>query len=243
MEKSYIVYKVWDLPVRLFHWINFLCIIGLIALGTMILYHRDLGLSDEGEALVQTIHVYVGYIFAINLFVRLIWAFAGNRFSRWNNLIPIGSGYFLKLKNYLSAAREGKHLLYLGHNPLGQLAVFAIMIALLAMVVSGLLMAGTDLYMPPFGSYFQKWVAATGVNPSDVVAHVRDNVDETAFAEMRAFRRPFSTVHVWTYYIIIGLVILHIGAVIYTEVKSGANLISAMFTGKKILPGEAEDED
>ena len=99
MEKSYIVYKVWDLPVRLFHWINFLCIIGLIALGTMILYHRDLGLSDEGEALVQTIHVYVGYIFAINLFVRLIWAFAGNRFSRWNNLIPIGSGYFLKLKN------------------------------------------------------------------------------------------------------------------------------------------------
>lgn len=59
---------------------------------------------------------------------------------------------------------------------------------------------------------------------------------------MRAFRSSFILIHEWTYYIIIALIILHIGAVIYTEVKSGVNLISAMFTGTKHLPGDPEDE-
>jgi Ni,Fe-hydrogenase I cytochrome b subunit len=39
-------HQVWDLPVRLFHWINVLCVLGLIAVGTVILYANELGVSE-----------------------------------------------------------------------------------------------------------------------------------------------------------------------------------------------------
>jgi len=34
-------YSVWDLPTRWFHWINFVCIVGLAAIGTTLLYAKS----------------------------------------------------------------------------------------------------------------------------------------------------------------------------------------------------------
>mgnify|MGYP002639999416 CR=1 FL=1 len=244
MEKQYYnSYSVWDLPTRLFHWINVLCVIAMICLGTIILWGSALGLNSDGKLLIKTIHVYVGYVFAINLIIRLMWAFMGNRFARWNSFLPFGRNYLKKLKGYLTAEKEGKTQFYLGHNPLGKLAVSAILLSLVIMATTGLVLAGTDIYFPPFGTIFQQWIAASGVNPADVVSGVKDNVDVAAYAEMRSFRKPFISLHNWFFYVIIGLIFIHIGAVIFTEIKSGANLISAMFTGKKILTGEPEDKE
>ena len=60
-------YFVWDANVRWFHWINLLCIIGLVAVGIAILNGKALGVSTEGKILLKTVHVLIGYIFAINL--------------------------------------------------------------------------------------------------------------------------------------------------------------------------------
>jgi len=35
------IYNVWDLPVRLFHWINFLSVISLLFMGFIMLYKRS----------------------------------------------------------------------------------------------------------------------------------------------------------------------------------------------------------
>ena len=40
-------YFVWDRPVRIFHWLNVLCVLGLIAIGVTILNAKELGISNR----------------------------------------------------------------------------------------------------------------------------------------------------------------------------------------------------
>lgn len=241
-QQNYQSYRVWDIPTRLFHWLNVLCVVGLIAVGTAILWAGTLDLSTDGKVLLKSVHVYVGYIFAVNLLLRLVWAFMGNRFARWGGFLPFGAGYGKNLARYIAAEKSSTPEYYQGHNPLGRLAVSVIFLVLLTMTVTGLVLAGTDIYFPPFGAMIQEWVAAPGVNPADVAPYIKDNVDAAAFKEMRDFRKPFIITHYWTFFGLLGIVILHIAAVIYTEVTSGGGLISAMFTGRKVLPREPEDK-
>ena len=56
-----------------------------------------------------------------------------------------------------------------------------------------------------------------------------------AYEAMRAFRKPFITVHYYGFYVLLGLIVVHILAVVVTELREGGNLISAMFSGKKVL--------
>ena len=51
-------YLVWDANIRWFHWINVLCVLGLIAVGVAILNDKALGVSTEGKILLKTVHVY-----------------------------------------------------------------------------------------------------------------------------------------------------------------------------------------
>ena len=54
-------YPVWDRPTRWFHWINFVCVVALAAIGTAILYDKELGVTDGGKILLKTTHVSVSY--------------------------------------------------------------------------------------------------------------------------------------------------------------------------------------
>jgi hypothetical protein len=42
-------YPVWDRPTRWFHWINFVCVVALAAIGTAILFDNELGVTDGGH--------------------------------------------------------------------------------------------------------------------------------------------------------------------------------------------------
>jgi len=48
-------YKVWDKTTRWFHWINVLSVLGLIAVGTVILYNKKLGISVDGKILLTDV--------------------------------------------------------------------------------------------------------------------------------------------------------------------------------------------
>ncbi len=99
------------------------------------------------------------------------------------------------------------------------------------MAGTGLVLAGTDVFMPPFGRAMAEWVAAPGINPSDVLPYRPDMVDPDALAEMRAFRKPIKLVHEFSFYGLIVLICLHIGSNVVTEIKHKSARISAMFTG------------
>jgi cytochrome b len=228
-------YRVWDRPVRLFHWINVLCVLGLIAFGTLLLNAKTLGLASDAKILLKTLHVYIGYVFAANLTWRLFWSFIGNRFARWNAILPFGSQYRKQRQAFFEGLKNGDSAQFLGHNPLARWMVTFLFLLLMTMATTGLVLGGTDLYMPPFGGYIKSWVAESPETLPIVQPYSDDGVNKLAHEAMRDFRKPFIKVHYYGFYILLAAIILHLAAVIITEVREGNGLVSAMFTGKKVF--------
>jgi cytochrome b len=234
-------YAVWDAGVRWFHWINVLCVLGLIAVGVAILNDKALGISNDGKVLLKTTHVWIGYVFAVNLLWRLVWAFVGSPNARWRAILPGGHGYLSELQRYIAAARTAKPSQYLGHNPLGRIAVTVLLLLLLVMAATGLMLAGTDLFYPPVGRWIANWVAAPGVDPATLVPYAPDMLDKSAYAAMRSFRAPIGQIHDYGFYTLLAFACVHIAAVVVTELRGGGSLLSAMFTGRKILSSPPAD--
>ncbi len=235
-------YPVWDAGVRWFHWINVLCVLGLIAVGLAILNDDALGLSRDGKIILKTVHVWIGYAFALNLLWRLVWAFIGGPYARWRTILPGGRGYVSETSRYVAELRAGRQMQYLGHNPLGRIAVTVLLLLLLAMAVTGLMLAGTDLFFPPIGRWIANWIAAPGVDPATLMPYAPDTYDKAAFAAMRDFRSPVASLHELGFYVLLGAVLVHILAVVVTELRAGGNLVSAMFSGKKVLSEPPADQ-
>jgi cytochrome b len=240
-SKELVVVDVWDAPTRWFHWINALSVLALMAIGLVILNGGALELGDDGKILLKTVHVWVGYVFVANLLWRLVWAFTGSRHARWRAILPGGRGYLAALRRYVAGLVVGPPQTYQGHNPLGRLAITALLLVMLVQGVTGLVLAGTDIFYPPFGHAIAEWIAAPGVDPGEVVPNRPELVDQAAYADMRSFRSPFIDLHLLTFYVLAGLVILHVVAVVVTEVREGGTLVSAMFTGRKVLFGTPAD--
>lgn len=235
------VYEVWDAPTRWFHWINALSVMALIGVGIAIMNTGALGVGNPGKILLKTVHVWIGYVFAANLGWRLIWAFFGNRYARWRQMMPGGPGYVRALRSYVSAFVAGSPQHYLGHNPLGRISVAVLFALIVVQAFTGLFLAGTDLFYPPLGRSIAQWVAAPGVDPSTLVPYAPDLYDKGAYDSMRALRAPVVEAHETGFYVLVIAASLHIAAVVITELRGGGSLISAMFTGRKIIPGRPSD--
>jgi len=239
-------YSVWDRTTRLFHWINVVCILGLVSVGTIILNHNILGVNGDGELLLKTVHAYIGYAFVLNLSWRLIWGFMGNKYSRWKAILPISKGYWRSLHTYIVALKSGKSPQYLGHNPLAKLMVGLLFLLLITQGLTGLVLAGTDLYLPPFGHEIAEWVSGAGEEHEKLVnlkPGSKEDVDSDAYVEMRRLRKPVINTHVFIFYTLLLMILLHIAAVIRSEIKEKNGLISAMFTGKKVVSKKPVDLD
>ena len=172
----------------------------------------------------------------------LVLHFGMLRYARWKTVLP-SSGQISRVQDYKKSLQQGKPLQYAGHNPLGQLAVGVIFLCLLVMTVTGLIRAGTDIYYPPFGSIAAEYVAQPGVDPASLVPYDKSAVDKEKYDALKAFKKPFGTIHIYTSYLLMFLIIVHIAAVVRVEVKEGGSIISAMFTGKKYLRDRAQDAD
>lgn len=236
-------YAVWDRTVRVFHWVTFLCVLGLVAVGTVILNADALGVSTGGKILLKTVHVLIGYVLALNLLWRLVWAFIGGRHARWRAILPGGRGYARELRSYVAGFIGGRPRQYVGHNPLGRIAIPILLLLLLNQAVTGLVLAGTDLFYPPLGAWIAGWIAVAGVDPATLVPYAPEMYDETAYQAMRAFRKPFITAHLYGFYTLLVFISVHILAVAVTEVREGGGLVSAMFTGRKVLSDPPADRD
>jgi Ni/Fe-hydrogenase 1 B-type cytochrome subunit len=190
---------------------------------------------------IKATHVWIGYAMSLNLLWRFVCAFVGNKYSRWKAILSGGPGYLAALEAYVSVfvADHPRH--YLGHNPIGRLAALVILLLLVVQAVTGLVLAGTNVFYPPFGRWIAHWVAAPNVDTSTLTPLARDLMDQTAYAAMRSFRAPFVETHEFTFYLLFAVVILHVGAVVVTELREGGTLVSAMLTGQKIVQGRPED--
>lgn len=237
-------HKVWDLTTRVFHWLNVICVLVLIVIGVMILNANTLGVSAEGKVTLKIMHAYAGYVFALNLSWRLIWGFMGGKYSRWKAILPGGKGYIRQSGEYLQGFMKGDAPAYKGHNPLGRIMITIMLFFLSAQMLTGLVLAGTDLYFPPFGHEFAEWATGAGEDHSMLEGLVPGNkemLDPEGYAAMREFRAPFIEIHEISFYLLLIAILLHIVAVVVTEVRERSGLVSAMFSGIKYLNKNPED--
>ncbi len=107
---------VWDLPVRLFHWLLVACVIGAFVTakigGNAMVWHGRLGLAILGL-----------------LVFRLVWGMLGSTYARFSQFVH-GPASILA---YLRGEWHGQ-----GHNPLGALSVLALLAVLLGQAGTGL---------------------------------------------------------------------------------------------------------
>ena len=226
-------YRVWDLPTRWFHWINLVCVVALAALGTALLFDDELGVTDAGKLFLKTTHVWFGYIFALNLAWRFVWGFVGNRHARWSAIHPFRAGYVTAFTSYLREFSAGNVRPYLGHNPAARAAVTILYILLFVQAVTGLILAGTDIYYPPFGHWIASWIAAPGIDPLTIVPYSKTGIDQASWDAMRYFRSFVVPIHYWNFYALIVAIVVHVVGVVVTEQREGGAIVSAMVTGKK----------
>lgn len=132
LSKDVVKVYVWELPVRIFHWINAGAIMLLILTGLYI--GKPIVGSTTGEEAYYTflmgwvryIHFFAAFLFTANMIFRLYWVFKGNSFVTTNVLRPaFWKETFQTVKFYLLMKNRKPH--YTGHNPLAQLTYLVLM--------------------------------------------------------------------------------------------------------------------
>lgn len=205
------------------------------------LYKKDLGITSvDAKIALKELHIIIGYIFVLNLAWRLILGFIGSKYARWRYIFP-GKGFVKSTRSYIKSVADGDAQQYIGHNPLGRLAIFIIILLLLTLSVTGLIRAGTDVYYPPFGSYVSEYIASPGVNPDSIIPYDSTGTDAAKVKNLKAFKGSFGKVHIYSAFTLMFFIFLHIFFVVLTDIREGGSLISAMFTGKKLLNKKPAD--
>lgn len=125
--------RVWDLPLRLFHW---LLVVLVISSGVTGQFSADLG------PWAARWHLLSGYSILGLLLFRLIWGFAGSTYARFSSFVR-GPRAVLDYCREILGKRPAR--LHLGHNPLGGWSVLAMLGCLTVQVGCGLFLADEDL--------------------------------------------------------------------------------------------------
>lgn len=183
--------RVWDLPIRLFHWCLALAVVGMVATAKI-----------GGNAMEW--HFRLGYVVFALLLFRLLWGFAGARWSRFASF-AYGPSAFARHLRGRPAAGDAFDV---GHSPLGALSVFALLAALAVQLGTGLV-SWDDIVQ--IGGPLNRYVS-----------------DATASAALWYHE----AVGQW---LVIGLVLLHLAAVLFYLMVRRRNLIAPMWHGDKAL--------
>lgn len=207
---------VYEVPVRIWHWVNAGCILVLAATGWLIGNPAWPQLTGEPYHLfvmgwVRTIHFSTAYILAVGFLVRLYWAAVGNKYAR-EIFLPAfwSSAWWAELGSVLSwyalIRRESPR--EVGHNPLAQVIMFFMFV----LAVTFQIITGFALY----GEGAQGW--SHTVFTSWVIPLFGGSME----------------VHTWhhfTMWVILLFVIVHVYIAIREDVMSRQTMISTMIGG------------
>jgi len=127
--------RVWDLPVRIMHW--------LLAIGIGVCWWT--GIENELEY-----HLYSGYAILWIVLMRLYWGLVGSSTARFVNFVR-GPKAILDYATTLHR-RDTPHAH--GHNALGAISIVVMLGLVLTVVILGLFAVDVDgLYSGPLSSY------------------------------------------------------------------------------------------
>ena len=124
--------RVWDFPVRAFHWALVL-LVGASALTGW--FAAEVG--TEG----MQWHKRSGYCILALVLFRIVWGFAGSTYARFCNFVKGPRA----VARYAGTLRRAHHKPQAGHNPLGGWSVMLMLLSLAAQTISGLFIEDEDL--------------------------------------------------------------------------------------------------
>ncbi len=216
---------VWELPVRLYHWVNAARILVLIATGFFIA--DPLAIMSSREAAfaftmgwVRFIHFVAAYVMLFNFAFRIYWGFVGNKYARWDQFIPTSKKFFQDIWDVIRIdilQTDSKEHVGIGHNALAGIIYFFTFIAFVVQIATGFaLYADNSTWFLPklFG-----WVS--GLFGGDIIT------------------RQIHHVAMW-YFII--FTVIHIYLVFYHDYVEGRGEISSMGGGWKFIECEVFEE-
>ena len=101
--------KVWDWPVRVFHWTLAASVIGAYATGE----------SEDFERLHHTL----GWVAAGLIAFRVVWGLVGTRYARFSEFVRGPE----QVWSYIKSLRSSEPQHFVGHNPVGAVAVILLL--------------------------------------------------------------------------------------------------------------------
>jgi Ni/Fe-hydrogenase 1 B-type cytochrome subunit len=138
---------IWELPVRLTHWLIFFTFFILAGTGYYIA-HPFITVAGPARdhfamGLARAVHLYAAIVFTAALLVRVYWMFAGNQYARLTQLLPVSRervrSFWEALLFYSYVRREAEECA--GHNTLAGMSY-----ALVYGVYFGMIATGLALY-------------------------------------------------------------------------------------------------
>jgi Ni/Fe-hydrogenase 1 B-type cytochrome subunit len=216
---------VWELPVRIYHWLNALCIVALIITGFYI--GNPLAIQSSSEASqkffmgwVKTIHFIAAFIFFFNFIFRIYWGFVGNKYASWRNFVPTNKRYFKEMWLVFKMdilMMKGKEHLSVGHNAVAGFTYFVTFVLFLIQCITGF-----GLYAAMSDFWFAKlFVWVPYLFGGDILLR---------------------QIHHWAMWLFILFTLVHVYLVFYHDYIEGRGEISSMGGGWKFIEEEVFDE-
>lgn len=205
---------VWEVPVRVNHWLDVLSIIVLSVTGFYVASPYIDAKSETSSimASMRFLHFVFAYIFTAAFFVRIYWAFAGNKYVRINQYLPLNSERCQNLAGttqfYCFIKNDMPH--YPGHSALAGLT-YAVLYTLFFIAIQ----TGFALYSQSHDSgilwtLMGGWLVPAGASGSGV-----------------------RLVHHLVMWCVIVYFITHIYAVIHNNLIEKNGLLMSIFNGYK----------
>jgi Ni/Fe-hydrogenase 1 B-type cytochrome subunit len=159
---------IWELPVRLTHWVLFFSIIVLSVTGYYI-GHPFISVPGPAKdhfvmGTMRAVHLYAAAIFSAAVLFRIYWFFAGNRYARLPDFIPLTAQRWRGLwRTFLYYCFLKPHPeVYPGHDALAALVYGFIFLIYLLLIATGLALYAViasigspfqifDFFVPIFG--------------------------------------------------------------------------------------------
>jgi Ni/Fe-hydrogenase 1 B-type cytochrome subunit len=209
---------VWEVPVRLTHWVNVISIVILSFTGYYIgnpyitaSPNEPYGLYFMG--LMRYAHFVVAFIFVISLAVRTYWAFAGNAWASWRGLFPFIWGECRgnmreALRFYLFRRRHPPDVI--GHNALAGPTYMVIVFLYFLQIITGFALYG-QVHPGGFWWNLTSWIFILVSN------------------------QTMRLVHHLIMYLLIAFAILHIYSSWLVDSAEGNGTMSSIFSGFKFI--------
>ncbi len=154
---------VWQLPVRLYHWVNALVVVTLAVTGYLI--GKPPALTSGSEAsfgywfgTIRFVHFVAAFVFFFNFLFRIYWGFVGNKHADWKNFIPYKKEQWKEILQVLKIdilQVSNVKLKSVGHNSMAGFTYFLTFLAFLFQSITGFGMysAMSDAFLPNLFSW------------------------------------------------------------------------------------------